>query len=151
MPLIRKFLFIRLLLLVSASSTVLSAGYVSAEQTAYAKQKYDPITQRENREPPTVTKVFDVIIVRPVMTAVTVISSAVFLGYLPFTASGVAGIDTSTASDNLVVHPFNYTFRRPLGDFSESDEVVRESRYAPDRREGTTPKDTRGQTGSPQQ
>ena len=127
---------------------LLSASSVTAEQIAYAQQKYDPITQRENRKPPTVTKFFDAIIVRPVMTAVTVISSAVFLGYLPFTTSGVAGIDTATASDNLVVYPFNYTFRRPLGDFSESDELVRESRYAPDRRENATSKDAGQQTDS---
>jgi hypothetical protein len=134
MPLIRKFLRTHALLLILASLTILGSGYVNAEQKYYAQQQYDPISLKENKEPSTTTKVFDAVVVRPVMTAVTVISSAVFLGYLPFTASGVAGIDTATASDNLVVYPFNYTFKRPLGDFSESDEVVKESRYAPDQR-----------------
>ncbi len=132
MPLIRRYLLIHALAFVLANFTVFSSSYANAEQKFYDRPKYDPISQEVNREPPTTTKVFDAIIVRPVMTAVTVISSAVFLGYLPFTASGVAGIDTSTASDNLVVYPFNYTFRRPLGDFSESEEVVKESRYALD-------------------
>ena len=132
MHLIRTILLILSLSFLLATSIGLSAETGDTIQQYYAKRQYDPISQKESQEPPTATKVFDAIIVRPVMTAVTIISSAVFLGYLPFTTSGVAGIDTSTASDNLVVYPFNYTFKRPLGDFSESDEVVRASRYAPD-------------------
>jgi hypothetical protein len=76
-------------------------------------------------------KVFDAVVVRPVMLVVTAVSSVVFVASLPFTATGVAGGDVGTARENLVSYPFDYTFTRPLGDFSEREERLRPSRYAP--------------------
>ena len=67
----------------------------------------------------TVAKVFDVVIARPVMIGVSIFSFAGFVGSLPFTATGAADVDVSTARETLVSYPLNYTFTRPLGDFSE--------------------------------
>ncbi len=88
--------------------------------------------QSHGQEHPTpAAKVFDVVVVRPVMALVTAVSSVVFVASLPFTATGVAGGDVGTARENLVRYPFDYTFTRALGDFSEREEQVRPSRYAP--------------------
>ena len=65
-------------------------------------------------------KVFDALIVRPAMLGLTAISSITFLATLPFAATGVAGLSVDKTRENLVSYPFNYTFKRPLGDFSES-------------------------------
>lgn len=89
-------------------------------------------SQSHSQEPAfTGVKVFDAVVVRPVMLVVTAVSSVVFVASLPFTATGVAGGDVGTARESLVSYPFGYTFTRPLGDFSEREELVRPSRYAP--------------------
>jgi ABC-type molybdate transport system permease subunit len=57
----------------------------------------------------------DVLIVRPVGLAATVLGTALFIVALPFAiASGSVGA-TACA---LVVMPCKYTFVRPIGDFS---------------------------------
>jgi|FrelakmetLWP11LW_1041352.scaffolds.fasta_scaffold81287_1 hypothetical protein len=57
----------------------------------------------------------DVLIARPVALAATVLGTAVFIVALPFALT--SGSVAATAC-GLVVTPFNYTFVRPVGDFS---------------------------------
>lgn len=56
---------------------------------------------------------FDMIFVRPVGLAATVVGTAAFIVSLPFTV--VAG-DVNEAGKTLVRDPFLYTFERPLGE-----------------------------------
>ena len=57
----------------------------------------------------------DVVLVRPVSLAATVVGTAIFIVSLPFSIpSQSVGVTART----LVAEPFNYTFTRPVGDFS---------------------------------
>jgi hypothetical protein len=107
-----------LLLAVTLTSALLH-GVVQAEDTAPYEDQY--VEQFDYKPSPIMAKVFDVAVARPVMLGVTAFGLAAFVGSLPFTATGVAGIDISKAGENFVMYPFNYTFRRPLGDFSEQE------------------------------
>jgi hypothetical protein len=58
----------------------------------------------------------DVLLVRPVSLAATVIGTAIFIVALPFSIpSGSVGLTAQT----LIAEPFQYTFTRPLGDVSD--------------------------------
>ncbi len=61
------------------------------------------------------SKGFDAVVVRPTTFFTSLVSGAVFLVSLPFTAFDPA-IGAEKARENLVDYPFNDTFRRPLGD-----------------------------------
>jgi hypothetical protein len=56
----------------------------------------------------------DLLIARPFGLATTLLGTALFLVSLPVTAITK---NTQTAADTLVEPPFNFTFRRKLGDF----------------------------------
>jgi hypothetical protein len=58
---------------------------------------------------------FDALVVRPLSFAGTVLGSALFVVSLPFSALG-GNVDG--AGHRLVVEPGEFTFERPLGDFS---------------------------------
>ncbi len=60
---------------------------------------------------------FDVLVVRPVSLAATVIGTAVFIVSLPFS---IPSSSVGSTARTLVSDPFNYTFTRPIGNFSES-------------------------------
>ena len=55
---------------------------------------------------------FDLIFMRPLGLAATVVGTAVFLVSLPFSALGG---NTGEAAQKLVVDPAKFTFSRPLG------------------------------------
>ncbi|MBW2073094.1 MAG: hypothetical protein JRI89_17840 [Deltaproteobacteria bacterium] len=55
---------------------------------------------------------FDLIVLRPVGLAATVIGTAVFIVSLPFSAMGG---NTNEAAEKLISEPAKYTFSRPLG------------------------------------
>lgn len=59
----------------------------------------------------------DLAVARPGGLAALVIGSAAFIVALPFAAT--SGSIKQTA-DTLVVSPFNFTFKRPLGDFQRT-------------------------------
>ena len=61
------------------------------------------------------SKGFDAVVVRPTTFFTSLVSGAVFLVSLPFTAFDPA-IGAEKVRENLVDYPFNDTFRRPLGD-----------------------------------
>ncbi len=104
-----------LLFAVSFTNASLNGVALAEDASPY---EYQYVEQFDYKPSPTIVKVFDAVIVRPVMLGVTAFGLAGFVGSLPFTATGVAGIDISTARENFVMYPFNYTFKRPLGDFS---------------------------------
>jgi hypothetical protein len=56
----------------------------------------------------------DLAFARPVGLAATIIGGAIFIVSLPFSLP--SGSVKNTA-DTLVVEPFRFTFKRPLGDF----------------------------------
>jgi hypothetical protein len=108
-----------LLLAVTLTNAILHGVVAQAEETLpYEDQYVEPFDYKPS---PIMVKAFDAAVVRPVMLGVTAFGLAAFVGSLPFTATGVAGIDIPKARENFVMYPFNYTFRRPLGDFSEQE------------------------------
>ena len=56
----------------------------------------------------------DIAIIRPIAIGCLVVSSAAYVIALPFAALGG---NAGAVTQKMVVDPFNYTFRRPLGDF----------------------------------
>ena len=56
--------------------------------------------------------IFDLVLLRPLGLAATVIGTAFFVVSLPFSALGG---NTGEAAKKLVVEPAKYTFSRPLG------------------------------------
>ena len=69
----------------------------------------------EYKEPNAGAMTVDLFCMRPVGIAATFAGSVVFVFSLPFTL--IAG-NTPTASQKLVVDPFNHTITRPLGVFN---------------------------------
>jgi hypothetical protein len=59
---------------------------------------------------------FDLILLRPVGLAATIVGTAVFIVSLPFSALGG---NEEAAAENLIKGPFFYTFQRPLGQLHE--------------------------------
>ncbi|MGZ3636023.1 MAG: hypothetical protein ACXWMO_11735 [Syntrophales bacterium] len=66
----------------------------------------------------------DILLVRPVSLAATVVGTAVFIVSLPFS---IPSQSVGTTARTLIAEPFNYTFTRPVGEFNG------------DRRRGTAP------------
>lgn len=69
-------------------------------------------TRATRAEDPSVVRMAAELFVRPVMLVGTIVSSAIFVVTLPFTA--LSG-DVETAADTLVTGPFKTTFMRCLG------------------------------------
>jgi len=68
----------------------------------------------EAKEPGGGAMIYDMVVVRPIGIAATVIGSAFWLVSLPFSASGD---NYDAATEKLVKAPAAYTFKRPLGEF----------------------------------
>lgn len=66
------------------------------------------------RAPQGDTMVGDMVIIRPIAIACLALSSVTYVFALPFAALGG---NTDEATQKMVKDPFNYAFRRPLGDF----------------------------------
>lgn len=58
---------------------------------------------------------FDVILMRPIGFAATVVGTAIFIVSLPFSALGG---NHEAAAETLINEPFFFTFQRPLGQLS---------------------------------
>lgn len=56
----------------------------------------------------------DFAIIRPIGLGCLIVSTAAYVFAVPFAALGG---NAKEATNKMVVEPFNYTFRRPLGDF----------------------------------
>lgn len=63
--------------------------------------------------------VVDVVVVRPLGLVTTVIGTVLTVVALPFT---IPSGSVEASARELIVRPAEYTFKRPLGDFSDSDE-----------------------------
>ncbi|MDJ0810508.1 MAG: hypothetical protein QNJ48_09290 [Desulfobacterales bacterium] len=66
------------------------------------------------REPQGQGMAGDIAIIRPISIGCLIVSTGAYLVALPFAALGGNAEETT---QKMVVEPFNYTFRRPLGDF----------------------------------
>ena len=69
----------------------------------------------EREEPSGAMMIFDFILVRPIGIVATVVGSVFYVISLPFS---LMGNNSDEAVQALVKDPANYTFSRPLGDFS---------------------------------
>ncbi len=66
------------------------------------------------REPKGDAMAGDIVIIRPIAIGCLILSTAAYVVALPFAALGG---NAGEATQKMVVDPYNYTFRRPLGDF----------------------------------
>ncbi len=62
----------------------------------------------------------DILIVRPVSLAATVVGTALFIVSLPFS---IPSDSVETVAKKLVEEPFRYTFMRPIGGFDEDRDI----------------------------
>lgn len=62
--------------------------------------------------------VVDVVVMRPLGLAATVIGTVLTVVALPFT---IPSGSVEASAQELIVKPAEYTFKRPLGDFSETN------------------------------
>lgn len=58
--------------------------------------------------------IYDLVIVRPISAAATLVSTGAYLLSLPFSALGG---NSDQAAEKLVKEPFEWTFQRPLGEY----------------------------------
>lgn len=63
--------------------------------------------------------VVDVVVMRPLGLVATVLGTALTVLALPFT---IPSSSVEASARELIVKPAEYTFKRPLGDFSDSSE-----------------------------
>jgi hypothetical protein len=68
----------------------------------------------ESEEPEGGEMIYDFVIVRPIGIIATAVGSIFYVVSLPFSAWGD---NVDAAREKLVKDPFNYTFKRPLGEF----------------------------------
>ena len=81
-----------------------------AASPALAQEKQYQYIAGEDRN--AVSMMFDLVLLRPLGLAATVIGTAFFVVSLPFSALGG---NTGEAAKKLMVEPAKYTFTRPLG------------------------------------
>jgi len=66
----------------------------------------------------------DLVFLRPVGIAATVVGTAFFIATLPF---ALITNDVPTTAKQLVANPYNYTFNRRLGDFKyQTDPMIQD-------------------------
>jgi len=68
----------------------------------------------ESEEPEGGEMIYDFLIVRPLGIIATAVGSIFYVVSLPFSA---LGDNVDAAREKLVKDPFNFTFKRPLGEF----------------------------------
>lgn len=64
------------------------------------------------QEPSSTAVVYDVLLLRPLGLVATTVGTALFIAGLPFT---IPSQSVKVTADKLVAAPFNFTFRRPIG------------------------------------
>src|SRR3569832_610286 len=67
----------------------------------------------------TTVMVVDAVVMRPLGLAATVVGTVLTVVALPFT---IPSGSVETSARQLILRPADYTFKRPLGDFSDSGE-----------------------------
>ena len=99
-----------LVILVAAALFVLplSAKAWDGNRSSQRSEYFEP------EQPGAGMMMWDLVAVRPVAIAATLVGSAFYIVSYPFSALGG---NTDAASEKLVKEPFRYTFSRPLGEF----------------------------------
>ncbi len=87
----------------------LSMGLLSGRAVAAAD-----LYGEQNSEPSAAAMTVDVLAVRPLGIAATLLGTGLFIVSLPFSALG-GNVDE--VAENLVVEPARFTFTRPLGEY----------------------------------
>lgn len=80
-------------------------------------QQYDTVSGDKATD-----MVVDALVVRPLGLAATVVGTVLTVVALPFT---IPSGSVEASAQELIARPAAYTFKRPLGDFSERDEGAR--------------------------
>ena len=76
----------------------------------------------DNREPSAGSMTYDLVVMRPLGAAATVLGAGVWVLALPFTAISQT---VPKASEKLVKDPFHFTITRPLGTWSNESRLSR--------------------------
>jgi hypothetical protein len=85
-------------------------------QTTYGGSQVDE--EQVRREPTGAEMLLDVLVARPLGLAGTVVGAAAWVVSLPFTLPSQS---TASAAKQMVAKPAEFTFKRPLGQFSSCD------------------------------
>jgi hypothetical protein len=121
--------FMALLFAVAPAASIASG---QAPTTDEPKRGYLDRQKAGSEEPSLGVKAFDLFLSRPTTLVASLVGTVGWIAALPFTATGLATTSVGDARKAMVDYPFKYTFTRPLGDFSERQEQVVETRYALD-------------------
>jgi hypothetical protein len=92
----------------------LSVVFVPLVSQVWAQAEVD------NREPSAGSMTYDLIVMRPLGAAATVLGAGVWVVALPFTAISQT---VPQASQKLVKDPFHFTMTRPLGTWSNESRL----------------------------
>lgn len=94
-------------------SAVLTLSLVVMPLSAAARQD-EPVTGDRAAD-----MVLDAVVMRPLGLVATVLGTALTVVALPFT---IPSGSVKASAREMIVRPAEYTFKRPLGDFSDSGE-----------------------------
>ena len=100
---------------VAGISLVSPAALASSSPASTTAEQSAP-ESTQSAPPSAGAMAFDAVVVRPVSFVGTVLGSALFVASLPFSALGG---NVGQAGHQLVVVPGEFTFDRPLGNFSD--------------------------------
>lgn len=81
-----------------------------------APSKGAGMADREREQPTGAEVVIDLVITRPLGLVATAAGTAIFIVALPFT---IPSKSVKLSARKLIADPFNYTFRRPLGEIDD--------------------------------
>ena len=97
--------------------SVLLAGVLGVMPVCATAQQDDTVSGDKATD-----MVVDAVVMRPLGLAATVVGTLLTVVALPFT---IPSGSVETSARELILRPAEYTFKRPLGDFSDSDESGR--------------------------
>lgn len=98
-------------------TSALLAGALAVMPLSAAAQSDDTISGDKGTD-----MVVDAVVMRPLGLAATVLGTVLTVVALPFT---IPGGNVEESARELIVRPAEYTFKRPLGDFSDDGEAGR--------------------------
>ncbi|MEA3276594.1 MAG: hypothetical protein U9Q81_15140 [Pseudomonadota bacterium] len=107
----------------AVSALVVALVLCAPGRVAYAEAEDTPgyVALPEEEAPPSDgVKAADALAVRPVTFFNSLFSTGVFVVSLPFVALDPA-LSVRKSREELVDYPFGYTFKRPLGEFGDTE------------------------------
>ena len=96
-------------------TTVLLAVALGVMPVRATAQQDDPVSGDKATD-----MVVDAVVMRPLGLAATVVGTVLTVVALPFT---IPSGSVEASARQLILRPADYTFKRPLGDFSDSSEA----------------------------